>query len=154
SHVRENIADLNSVLPVFLEGERRLHQISSGELGPRSLIGKGLAVILIEQRFVIKRVDLAKPALQEDDDDVFCLGGEMRSFGRPGIAQGRGHGSEAGHAEAGGESLQRISPCKRRQTRSVSHGWSSSSSHSRTHRRSTKPAHMPARGSSSRKETR
>src|SRR2546422_10780105 len=90
--VRKQLADFNPVLSILLESERGLHQIPGGELGAGRLVRQRLAVVLVQQRLVVERVDLREPALQEDDDDMFRLGGEVRSFGRPRVAYALGTG--------------------------------------------------------------
>ncbi len=123
--MRKQLADFDPVLSISLEAERGLHQVTGGELGARRLVRQRLPIVFVEQRFVIERVDLGEPALQEDDDHVFRLGSEVRGFGSPGVAHalgtGRGDRREPGHSESGGKLLQSIATRKGRQASSVYH---------------------------------
>src|SRR5262249_10580025 len=74
----KEIADLDAALSVFLEGEWRLEQRARFALGLSVARGCGLPVVLVEQRLGIERVDLRRTAVEEEEDDVLCLCGEMR----------------------------------------------------------------------------
>ena len=57
------------------------------------LDGNGLAVRALHARLVVERVDLARPAVHEQEDDALGLGREMRLLGRKRINRNRRGGS-------------------------------------------------------------
>ena len=72
--------------PYCCEPERRFHQVADSELGPRHLVRQGLAVVLVEQRLVVKRVDLRQAAVEKQKNHVLGARREMGLLHRPGIA--------------------------------------------------------------------
>src|SRR2546425_2280281 len=77
---REDLADLDAALPASLEGERRAHEVAGLPLGLRISARHRLAVVLVQKRFRVERINLRQAAVQEKEDDVFGLGGEVRRF--------------------------------------------------------------------------
>lgn len=79
---REEAADLESALAVFLERKRRLHEVADGpairaDLGFAAI---GLAVEFRQRGLGVKGVHLAGAAVHEEEDAVLGLGGEVRLF--------------------------------------------------------------------------
>jgi hypothetical protein len=75
---------------VLLEFPRRFQQVRrGGELHPR--LGKGirLAVVAIQQRLGIERVDVRRAAFHEQKDDPLGPRRQMRRFGCERILLGR-----------------------------------------------------------------
>ena len=56
----------------------------------RLSVGSGLAGVLGEQRLGVERVDVRRPAVHEQVDDVLGLGREVRRVRQQRIAAGRG----------------------------------------------------------------
>ena len=73
--------------------------------------GDGFAVELIELGLVVERVDMARPAIHEEEDDALRFGGKMRLLGREGIFVGsfpvRGDGLTAQKSVGREQSRQR-----------------------------------------------
>ena len=78
--IRENLADLDPRLPIFLELERRLHQVAGRpfglDVGCRGL----LTVILRQQRFRIEGIHLRRTTVHEEMNDALGFGLEVRGF--------------------------------------------------------------------------
>src|SRR5262249_61487232 len=71
--------DRLAALAVLLELPRRLEERAGlGEGDARAGAGKRLAVITIEKRLRVKRVDRARAALHEQEDDALGLRLEVR----------------------------------------------------------------------------
>src|SRR5229473_136572 len=78
----KNIADFDAALSIFLETERRFHEIAnlhrvSGS-GDRVGARHWLAVVLIEHRLWIESIDLRWAAIEEQKDDSFHFGRKVR----------------------------------------------------------------------------
>ena len=85
--VREQVADGQAALTVLLELPGRLQQVArAGELHPRFLAGKRLAVVPLQRRLGIKRVHLRRAAVHEQEDDPLGLRLEVRRSHRQGSA--------------------------------------------------------------------
>ena len=79
--VRKQVADGNPGLPVLLEFERRLQQITG--LGPHELghlEGQWLAVVAIEHGLGIEQVHMRRTAGHEEEDNPPGLGGKLWRF--------------------------------------------------------------------------
>ena len=79
---RENLADFDAALAVFLEFERGFEQVAGFALGLQIAVGNRFAVELVEHRLGIESIDLGRAAVQKQEDDVFGAGGKLRRFGR------------------------------------------------------------------------
>ena len=85
--VREQRRDIPAALAVLLE----LPRARSSGVSPLvnwltilpKLVGQRLAVVLFERRLGIERVDLARAADHEQEDDRLRLGREVRRLRRP-----------------------------------------------------------------------
>src|ERR1044072_2129287 len=75
---RKELADLDAALPVWFEREWRLQQRAGLALGLEISGGRGLPVVFIEHRLRVEGIDLRRAAIEEQEDDVFGLGGKMR----------------------------------------------------------------------------
>src|SRR4029079_11166721 len=79
-------ADLDAAFAVLLKFPRRFEQVAGGgELHAGFVEGKGLAVVTVEQRLGIERVDLRGTPRHEQKDDSFGLRREMWLTRRQGI---------------------------------------------------------------------
>ena len=113
SQMREDLTDRDPTLPSPLELEGRAHQMSGSAFGFQIAGRIGLAVILLQHRLVVERVDMGGSAVQEEKDDLFGL---AREVGRPGSQHRQrtlGLGQQAGggyHAEAGAYATEQLSP--------------------------------------------
>ena len=77
--VREQVADQQSRFAARLELPRAGEQVAGlGELDSRFLAGVWLAIVLLERGLVIKRIDLRRPAVHEQEDDALGLRLEVR----------------------------------------------------------------------------
>ena len=74
--LRKDLAHFESVLPVLLPGERRAHQVAGGELGLGNLVGKRLAVELVERGFSVEGVDLREAAVEIEKMTCLALPGK------------------------------------------------------------------------------
>ena len=84
-HFGEEVADLHAALAAGPELPRRLQQVpGGGELHPRLLPGDGLPVVLLEHRLGVEGIDLARPAVHEQEDDALGLRCEVRLAARSG----------------------------------------------------------------------
>ena len=78
-HVREEVADRNAALPVLAEFPWRLqHGTDIVELRRRHFHFDRLAMFLRQPRLGIKRIDLRRAAVDEQEDHVLRLRAEMR----------------------------------------------------------------------------
>ena len=79
TYVREKIADRDSALPVLAEFPRRIeHHANVVELRRRDVDLDGLAMLAVEARFRVERIDLRRPAIHEQENHARRLGPEMR----------------------------------------------------------------------------
>ena len=121
AQMRPELADVHAALPVFLELERRLHQLAGSPLGGDGAAGHGLAVVLGKHRLGIERIDGGEPAVHEEEDDALHALRviELRNAeaGFPGGYSGSRHrlaehSGERHHAEAIADPAQRFSASK------------------------------------------
>jgi hypothetical protein len=73
----KNVADFDSALPVLLKSERGAHQVPGLGFGHERSAGHRLAIVLGQHRLGIERIHLGDSAVHEQEDHVFCLGGEV-----------------------------------------------------------------------------
>ena len=75
----EQVADVEAGFAVFGEAKGRLHELTdwSAIRSNRRFASIGRVVVLVESRLGVKRIDLAGTAVHEEEDDMFCLGGEV-----------------------------------------------------------------------------
>ena len=85
--IRKQRADRNAALAVLLERPWRLHQAADIVLAERqaALERHRLAVILVQARLWIERVDARRPAVHEQEDDAFDRGGSWGALGDSGF---------------------------------------------------------------------
>src|SRR5262245_901209 len=85
--MRKNVADPRAALAMLFEGERRFEQVA-GARGKDARLGEGkrFAVVPLEERFVIERIDLRGTAVHEEKNHSFGARREVRRSGREGIA--------------------------------------------------------------------
>ena len=77
--VGKNLADFDPALAVALELEGRPHHRAGAALGDQMhAVGKFLAVVFVESRFRIKRIDVGWAAVEEEVNHPLGLAGEMR----------------------------------------------------------------------------
>ncbi len=74
----EDLADLDPALTILLEPERRRQRGPGLTLGRQVPQRERLAFILVQKRLGVKRIDLRRPTVEIDVDDVLGLGGEVR----------------------------------------------------------------------------
>ena len=94
--VRHELADPGAALAVAREakdragqGDRRLIHGHAGQaLAAADVLGKLLAVLLVEQRLVIEKILLRGAAALKEIDDALGLGGEVRRTEHPGGSLG------------------------------------------------------------------
>ena len=124
----EQLADLDAALAVLRELERRAHGRAGLALGAQIAAGQRLAVILVQQRLGIERVDLRRPAVHEQVHDLLGLAGKVRRLGRqrsaapPAVAARRAaqqpvggqHAGQAQHAEAHAAAGEHLAAGERR----------------------------------------
>ena len=91
-------------------------------LGAQVGAGQRLAVVLVEQRLGIERVDLRRPAVHEQVHDPLCLAGEVRLLVAPAPRHwlrggrrrqrsvGRQHAGQAEHAKTRAAAAQHLAP--------------------------------------------
>ncbi len=85
--VREQVADFDPALAVLLELEGRAHGRAGLALGGQ--IGRHrLAVVAVEHRLGVERVDVRRPAVHEQVDDPLGPGSQRRApWARAGLAR-------------------------------------------------------------------
>ena len=125
--VLEQVGNLQSGLAVSLKRESRAHQLRIGRLDELQrqivgfeAVGQRLAIALLQLRFRIESVHVARAALHEQENDTFGRGGKRRPFrceqtrqGRSRCAAGRIAGKQIpqGHrAKAQGGLGQKLTP--------------------------------------------
>jgi hypothetical protein len=81
SHLRKYFAHFDSALAVLFETERRAQQISGLALGFQVGRRHRLAVVLGKQRLRIEGINLRRPAVEEEKDDMLGFGREVGRFG-------------------------------------------------------------------------
>ena len=81
--VGEELADFDAALAVALELEGRLHEGAGLALVAEVAAGHGLAVVLGEHGLGVEAVDVRQAAVHEEEDDVLCLGLEVRVLDHP-----------------------------------------------------------------------
>ena len=85
--MREQLADRDPALAVLPEPERRAEQIPRlARHHPRLGERQGLAVVALQERLMVERVDLRRPAVHEQEDDPLRAGREMSLARRQRIA--------------------------------------------------------------------
>src|SRR5262249_9083491 len=77
--VREQVADIFAALAILLEVPFRPNDASPVTMTAASEGAhvNGLSVEAIHIGFVVERIDLARPAIHEEKDDAFGLGGKV-----------------------------------------------------------------------------
>ena len=67
---------------MLFKAPRRFQKIASLPRNySRFIEGQGFAIIAIQQRFVIKSINLTWATMHEEKDNSFSLGGKLRRFG-------------------------------------------------------------------------
>src|SRR4051794_1097460 len=108
----ENLADLGTALSVAVEPERAGQCPAGRPLGGQVAARDRPALVLLQQRLGVERIDLRRAAVEVNVDDALRLAGEVcwprrkrvlrrrgvRLAHQPGVAQ---QGREADDAEAG-----------------------------------------------------
>ncbi len=85
--VREQLADRDPALAVLPEPERRAEQITRlARDHPRLGERQGLAIVALQERLVVERVNLRRPAVHEQEDDPLRARREMSLARRQRIA--------------------------------------------------------------------
>ena len=83
-HVRKQFADPMPLSPCCCEFPGRVQQVAGrGELHARLGERQRLAVVAVEKRLVIERIDVRRPALHEQEDDPFRPGWKVRRLRAP-----------------------------------------------------------------------
>ena len=85
----EDLADLDPALAVLLEPKRRRRARPRLALRGQVPLGQRLALVLLQERLGVEGVDLRRPTVQIDVDDMLGLGGEVRRLRRQRIADRR-----------------------------------------------------------------
>jgi len=105
--VCEQFTDFQAALAPFLELERRTERSPGLPLGRQVRGRQSLAVVLVEQRFRIERVNVTGSAIREDVDNPLGFAWKVRFLGRERVPDGLGRETilfhdlgQAHHAEA------------------------------------------------------
>jgi len=104
-NVRKQFARPQATLPVLLPAKGRAHQfaqLAAGHfLGLRYTAGNVAAVVLLQLRLVIERIDVARPAHHEQEDHPLGSWSEMWHAGRQRMCRCGGFRGSLFGAQAG-----------------------------------------------------
>ena len=104
SNVRQKVGDVETALAVTFELAMRAEQLrrilhervhEREALAFQQRLRGGLAVVLLQFRFVIEEFQLARPAGHEEINDALHFRGKVRRLGRGGIQRLRIRASQA-----------------------------------------------------------
>ena len=81
-HARKQLAHFNAALAVLLELERRRKCRAGFALSGKIAGGQGFVRVFFQRRLRVKRIDVRRPAVEENVDDPFGPRGKQRRFRR------------------------------------------------------------------------